>query len=321
MFDFYFSLYKKDMSDPLVCRDCVDEACARYPYNDEVINHALFLSDRKRRLWNAWRNLDDANGRQFVVLVECEKDDDGRPKIVPGCSQQQTDMYLYLKQELIGYTRKSTSIVNGVIYIVEAIAPKSEACPDGSVSVRMHEEYSPLTTLLQDGSLKEALRPYLAEVQRLLRNGRAWVPHALSREASRELQDILKNRIGRSELVRWTCFARLFPEVLVLEGDKIRLRTEEDEEDEEEAIQDVVTLTHAEASDVLRMTYAFAYYSVQGATLRDRHVALFDTRHRRSYFTLRHLIVGMSRATHGKFVHVLSAEQEELLMTRAGWGE
>ena len=132
------------------------------------------------------------------------------------------------------------------------------------------------------------------------------------------LVDVLSNRIGRSEVVRWTCFARLFPEVLVLEGDKIRLRTEDDEEDVEEEIKDVVTLTHAEASVTLRMTYGFCYYSVQGATLRDKHIALFDTCHRQSYFTLRHLIVGMSRATHGRFVHVLTSQQEDRLLTLGG---
>ena len=68
---------------------------------------------------------------------------------------------------------------------------------------------------------------------------------------------------------------------------------------------------------MLRMTYGFCYYSVQGATLRNRHVVLFDTLHHKQYFTIRHLIVGMSRATHGKYVHVLSAEQERVLMELA----
>ena len=62
------------------------------------------------------------------------------------------------------------------------------------------------------------------------------------------------------------------------------------------------------------MTHAFCYYSVQGATLRDKHFALFDTT--RQYLTLRHLIVGMSRATHGRYVHILSERQEEMLMRR-----
>ena len=69
---------------------------------------------------------------------------------------------------------------------------------------------------------------------------------------------------------------------------------------------------------MLRMTYAFCYYSVQGATLRDRHIVLFDTNHWMVYCTVRHLIVGMSRATHGQYVHVLSAAQEgDLLLLAA----
>ena len=122
--------------------------------------------------------------------------------------------------------------------------------------------------------------------------------------------------IQNSDLQRWNVLARLFPKVLALEGDKLRLREEDEDIEDEETIMDVAQLTHEEASAMLRMTYAFCYYSVQGATLRDRHVVLFDTYHKK-YFTLRHLIVGMSRATHGKYVHVLSERQGHALMRRA----
>ena len=64
---------------------------------------------------------------------------------------------------------------------------------------------------------------------------------------------------------------------------------------------------------------------MQGSTLRKTHVLLFDTRHRNrrtreSYFTMRHLIVGMSRATHGRYVHVPTSKQERYLMDRAREG-
>ncbi len=62
------------------------------------------------------------------------------------------------------------------------------------------------------------------------------------------------------------------------------------------------------------MTYGFCYYSIQGAKLRNRHVALFGTLHHKQYSTVRHLIVGMSRVTRGTYVRVLTPEQEGVLM-------
>ena len=114
-----------------------------------------------------------------------------------------------------------------------------------------------------------------------------------------------------SEVVRWAVLARLFHDVLALDGDKLRLREEDEETMDEEYFKTTVALSHEEASAMLRMTYAFCDYSVQGATLRDRHIVLFDTNHWMGYFTVRHLIVRMSRATHGQYVHVLSTEQEK----------
>ena len=47
---------------------------------------------------------------------------------------------------------------------------------------------------------------------------------------------------------------------------------------------------------------------VQGKTCRDKHILLLDTSHMRT------LIVGMSRATHGKYVHVATPFDEERLL-------
>ena len=52
----------------------------------------------------------------------------------------------------------------------------------------------------------------------------------------------------------------------------------------------------------LRLCHAMCYYTCQGRTVRDRHIVLLDTDHPR--FSTRALIVGMSRATHGRFVHI-----------------
>ena len=52
----------------------------------------------------------------------------------------------------------------------------------------------------------------------------------------------------------------------------------------------------------LRLTHAMCYYTVQGRTIKGRHIVLLDTDH--PHFGVRSLIVGLSRATRGRFLHV-----------------
>ena len=61
---------------------------------------------------------------------------------------------------------------------------------------------------------------------------------------------------------------------------------------------------------LLRLTHAMCYYTIQGRTIRDKHILLFDTAH--PHFCRRTLIVGLSRVTHGKNVHVVADETEIL---------
>ena len=63
-----------------------------------------------------------------------------------------------------------------------------------------------------------------------------------------------------------------------------------------------MTLPILEVPRLLRLTHAMCYFTIQGRTIRDKHILLSDTDH--PYFSVRNLIVGMSRATHGKHVHV-----------------
>ena len=135
-------------------------------------------------------------------------------------------------------------------------AGKCEEYPDGLVTVQMHGEYFLFSTVSND--LKRECERFLEDVEKLLTE-KARSMHYPSRNAPKELTDILKSRIGRSEIIRWTMFVRLFPENLVLEGDtKVRLRREDDSDDED--VQDELSLTNEEASAQLRMTYAFAYF-------------------------------------------------------------
>ena len=76
----------------------------------------------------------------------------------------------------------------------------------------------------------------------------------------------------------------------------------------------VYKLTHKQAVELMRPQHALVYASIQGRTLRAKHLALMDVWKER-YFSVRHLIVAVSRATHGQFVHVLSAEDQAELMT------
>jgi hypothetical protein len=69
-----------------------------------------------------------------------------------------------------------------------------------------------------------------------------------------------------------------------------------------------VTLTHPEASRWLRLAYARCYYTSQGRTLRDAVVAMLDTGHR--HFSVRHLIVGISRVPKGSDLMIPTPAQE-----------
>ena len=82
-----------------------------------------------------------------------------------------------------------------------------------------------------------------------------------------------------------------------------------------EGKEGVHRLTHVKAAKILRLQHALVYASIQGRTMRQKHVCLLNTAHR--HFTVRHLIVATSRATHGAFVHVSAAEKEEGFLSAA----
>jgi hypothetical protein len=69
----------------------------------------------------------------------------------------------------------------------------------------------------------------------------------------------------------------------------------------------VYKLTHARAAAILRLQHALVYASIQGRTLRQKRIGLMDTWNRN--FTIRHLIVAVSRATEGQYVHIFNEKQ------------
>ena len=59
----------------------------------------------------------------------------------------------------------------------------------------------------------------------------------------------------------------------------------------------------------IRLPYARCYYTAQCKTYRNTYIVLLDTLHKR--VDMRKLIVGMSRATHGQYVHVATCADEK----------
>jgi hypothetical protein len=100
----------------------------------------------------------------------------------------------------------------------------------------------------------------------------------------------------------------------------------EEEEAEEEAqpppkkkarVQDpekvgVHVLEYEEVMETLRLQHALVHASVQGRTMRNEHIGILDCF--TPNFTMRNMIVAMSRATHGKFVHVFNSKQQRDLL-------
>ena len=65
-----------------------------------------------------------------------------------------------------------------------------------------------------------------------------------------------------------------------------------------------------EISYLLRLTHAMCYDTIQGHTIKGNHILLIDTEH--SKFSRRASIVGLSRVTHGRVVHIVDDEAEIL---------
>ena len=75
-----------------------------------------------------------------------------------------------------------------------------------------------------------------------------------------------------------------------------------------------IELSHRDASISLRLSHSLCYASVQGLTLTGTSVLMLDTGHK--HFSMRSLIVGASRVTSARNLHVATAEQERALMAR-----
>ena len=71
-------------------------------------------------------------------------------------------------------------------------------------------------------------------------------------------------------------------------------------------------LKYDEVMEMLRLQHALVHASVQGRTMRNEHIGILDCF--TPNFTVRNMIVAMSRATHGNFVHIFSSKQQRDLL-------
>jgi len=79
-------------------------------------------------------------------------------------------------------------------------------------------------------------------------------------------------------------------------------------------VEETLTLPFAVASTFLRLAFASTYQSMQGRTVRNTRLLLVDCNH--PSYSLRHLVVGMSRLNRGEFLHILTPAEEEELKTK-----
>jgi hypothetical protein len=103
----------------------------------------------------------------------------------------------------------------------------------------------------------------------------------------------------------------VFYSVESVDEDQVCVRVDKEYRTETDA---EITLSHEEAVTALRLSFALCYASVQGLTIRDSHVLMLDTKHH--HFDARAMIVGVSRVTDSKYLHVATPAQERALMAR-----
>ena len=304
LFDFYTGFYNTDVDDASLTSANVQSAIRQYPIRETTeIDVYFVLSHRKRVLLNSWMNNKDAQSKCSVLVKSVGP--------LSGTTAPTQDMMLYQGLELIGCSGVNGRIVNGVIYIVKEATPER-------VVVEMAEEFRTsmmeLTNAATRDKLKDILIEYIPVLLSVLEKS-PLSPATLARKAV-QCQSALKRLFPTfTAHARWHALTQLFPDKLAPYGSKIALKDSDEGAGVDEPLE-FVELSHKEASTQLRLTYALTFASIQGRTIRDKHICLMDTHHKK-YFTTRHLIVGVSRATHGSYVHVPTERQEELIMKKA----
>lgn len=207
--------------------------------------------------------------------------------------------------DLIGCTRNTKgSVVNGCIYVVDKVGRES-------VTLRTHEDCNLDTARIKKAHMHDPLEVYVPHVKKLLEEKArtaGYLQHYAEDSSTSELKRLM-SYVNVTE--RWRQFTSGVDTIFKMTGNRLSLR-EKDEGDDDEDMSDVVTLGHQATCASFRFKYALCYYSAQGTTSRGKNVMLIDTKH--THFTMIHLNVGLSRAAHGKYVHVPNVEQHKRLM-------
>ena len=300
LFANYFGLYPR-LQDNI--GQLVAEMRGKYPWDGAIVpDHCIVISHDTRVRVNDWLNKQKSSDQTWTLV----KAETGVKRV--GCKSEPQDMRLWPGIVLIGCTASNSpsGIVHSVTYeVVEVDAEK--------VVIQMTEEFrsGDVEKMRQD---VEALQPFVAPLRELLFQG----PKSLSQLSHARIEGLvpeLHERFPRmSATQRWQQFFRLFDDTFELIGNVATLVEDNAEEPCAPSAQDVakaaqkLTLTHSEASQNLRLTEALTYPSVQGRTLRDKHSLLMDA-NERSHFSSRHLVVGLSRATHGNYAHIAQERQ------------
>ena len=139
LFDFYHGLYSTDVDDQTLTQDNVAAACAMFKMRTEVdIQHYFVLSHRKRLLLNAWKNTEEAHGKDTVFIKSAGN--------MFGTTAPTQDMLLWVGIELVGCAGTSGKVANGVPYEVTAIT-------EDTITVTMGEEFrSSLVEMTNDAT-------------------------------------------------------------------------------------------------------------------------------------------------------------------------
>ena len=103
----------------MLLRSRVDEGLDRivpkfvgqYPWRGEPISYFVCLSHQMRMRINHWQNSVEKDTHQRKLFV-------ASPGFIKGCASQPQDMWIWPGMALIGGSRTSRTILNGVMYVV-----------------------------------------------------------------------------------------------------------------------------------------------------------------------------------------------------------
>ena len=237
LFDFHFKLRPYVLEDPYQVR--LKEACVelyrKYPWDGVFPTWGfLCISHKTRQQVNDIINTETVKSLPGAVLVKTLGD-------IKGYYNQPQDMWLTPGMELLGVTKKSTLIINGVRYSVETVNTRM-------VTVRMLPEF-----------------------------------HCHVPELPHDATDAMR----KSHTAKLQAVAK---------------------------VQGPIPLMHRDASAWLRLTHCLCYATVQGITIRDKHLVMLDVL--KGHFSIRTLIVAASRVTDGPYLHAATEMQQRAFLRR-----